>query len=118
VKLCDLYDSEAKSLGQAYDICYTNEINGWQEISFVLPYYVDGQKNWRWDFIKNERLIRYKDGRRTEWFIIDEPKQSHSGHKILSTISCDHLSAVLKTKNLYLVFDDTNGIGTIQDLAT
>lgn len=118
VKICELFDSEAQSIGQAYDLCYVNEINGWQEVSFVLPYYVDGVKNWRWDLIKNERQIRYKDSKKTEWFTINEPKQSHSKKTILSTITCDHLSASLKTKNLYLVFDDTNGIGKIHELAS
>lgn len=30
--------------------------------------------------------------------------------------TCNHVSSRLRTKKLYLVFDDTNGIGTCQDL--
>lgn len=45
------------------------------------------------------------------------PVYKHDGKAISTTISCDHISAVLKTKNLYLVFDDMNGIGTIRELA-
>lgn len=35
---------------------------------------------------------------------------------ISNSVTCDHLSTILKTKNLYLTFDDTNGIGTLQYL--
>nr|DAZ07011.1 MAG TPA: hypothetical protein [Caudoviricetes sp.] len=31
VKLCELYDSELKPEGQAYDVRLTTEITGWKE---------------------------------------------------------------------------------------
>jgi hypothetical protein len=54
-KLCDLYDSSINAVGQAYEPVYTKEINGWKTLSFVLPYMADGKKNFRWDYVKNER---------------------------------------------------------------
>ena len=71
-KLCDLYDSMLGNVqGQAYDIVYTNELNGWQEISFTLPYWArtaGGDRNHRWGYVKNERLLRYTEDEKTEWF--------------------------------------------------
>lgn len=49
--------------------------------------------------------------------MVSAPKHRHDAKGIDATIKCDHISAVLKNKNLYLVFDDTNGIGTITELA-
>lgn len=62
-KLCDLYDSSVASVqGQAFDIVHTSELKGWKEVSFVLPYWARtpkggkaAQKNFRWDYVKNER---------------------------------------------------------------
>lgn len=55
-------------------------------------------------------------GKATDWFIIHAPKKSKNSRAITNNVVCDHLSTILKTKNLYLTFDDTNGIGTIQYL--
>lgn len=52
----------------------------------------------------------------TDWFIIHSPKKTKDSRAITNSVVCDHLSTILKTKNLYLTFDDTNGIGTIQYL--
>lgn len=52
----------------------------------------------------------------TDWFIIHSPKKTNNNRSITNTVVCDHLSTILKTKNLYLTFDDTNGIGSIQYL--
>lgn len=78
---------------------------------------VDGVKNYRWDFIKNEHLIRYIENDVIEWFLINLPKRTRDRNGTSVSITCDHISANLKTKGLYTVFDDENGIGTITYLA-
>lgn len=57
-KVCDLYDSATQAQGQAYDITFTEELNGWKEVNFTLPRTVNGEKNFRWDYIKNEYKLR------------------------------------------------------------
>lgn len=113
-----MYDSGIGADGQAYNIVYTQELNGWQELLFSLPFVVDKKHNFRWDFIRSEYLIRLDIGELTEWFILQKPKANKDSVSILNTVTCPHLSALLKTKNLYLTFDDETGIGTISTLIT
>lgn len=112
-KVCDLYDSSVNQAGQAYDISVTTELSGWKELDFSLPYIVNEEDNWRWKYIKAEYQVRLKEGDKEDWFIITSPKKSKSSKKISGEVNCGHLSGVLKTKNLYLTFDDENGIGTL-----
>jgi len=35
IKLCEIFDSETKPEGQAYDVSLTTEISGWKELSFT-----------------------------------------------------------------------------------
>lgn len=117
IKLCDQYDSSLSVPGQVYNIVYVKEINGWKTLSFVLPYMVNGEKNFRWDHIKNENLVRYVEDDEVEWFIINVPKRNRDKNGASISITCDHISANLKTKSLYVEFNDENGIGTIEYLA-
>lgn len=34
IKLCEIFDSETKPEGQAYDVVLTTEISGWKELTF------------------------------------------------------------------------------------
>lgn len=95
----------------------TEEQNGWKEISFELPYDAGGEKNFRWDYIKNEYKLRVEYGDYAEFFTVQAPKKTRNGKAATTTVKCAHTSAILKTKNLYKVFDDTNGIGTARYLA-
>lgn len=116
-KVCELYDSDALSAGQAYNIYKTEEIKqGWKELTFDLPLKVNGEKNFRWDFIKNDYYVRLREGAVSDWYLIKTPKRTKSGGVVTNSVKCVHISTNLKTKNLYMVFDDTNGIGTIQYL--
>lgn len=112
-KLCNLYDSSLNSPGQAYDIIFSNELNGWKEVSFNIPFLIDKKRNYRWNYIKNEYLLRLKIGSGSDWFIIHSPKKTKNKKSISNAVTCSHLSSILKTKNLYLAFDDENGIGTL-----
>ena len=112
-KVCDLYDSHVMEAGQAFDISVTTELSGWRELSFSLPYRIEKDDNWRWQYIKAEYQVRLKEGSKEDWFIITSPKKSKGSKAISGEVTCGHLSGTLKTKNLYLYFDDTNGIGTL-----
>ena len=125
-KVCGLFDSGTNMEGQAYDIVWTRERGGWKEISFKLPFLIHKEANYRWDYIKNEFLLRLKYGSLTDWYIIHEPKKKKNGQGILNEVTCSHRSSILKTKNLYLSFesgsssgitaDEINGVGTIREL--
>lgn len=115
-KLCSLFDSKTMSKGQAYNIIYTNRISGGKTVTFNIPYLLDRKRNFRWNFIKNEYLLRQRIDSWSDWFIIHSPKKMKDSRSISNAVTCDHLSTILKTKNLYLTFDDTNGIGTLQYL--
>lgn len=110
-KLCDLYDSHVQAQGQAHDIIYREELNGWKEVSFSLP-----RGSFRWDYIRSEYLLRLKIGAAIDWFIIHTPKKTKNSKAITQQVTCSHLSSILKTKNLYLAFDEENGIGTAEYL--
>lgn len=115
-KLCSLFDSTINAKGQAYDISVITEGNGWKEIEFSLPYLISQARNFRWNFIKSEYYVRYSKNGKTDWFIIHAPKRLRNAKAITNTVRCSHISAELKTKNLYLTFDDTNGIDTAPNL--
>lgn len=115
-KLCDIYDSYTQAKGQAYDVTLTQELSGWQEVSFTLPFMVDGEDNFRWNYIKNEYKQRLQIDSHEDWFLIQAPKLSKNGRAITDVVKCPHESTILKTKNIYLIFDDENGIDTIGNL--
>lgn len=115
-KVCDLYDSHTEAEGQAFQIYVEEELSGWKQVTFTLPYYVDGKENFRWKYIKNEYLLRYRKDDYTDYFIVQAPKKSKNGKAVTNVVKCGHTSASLKTKNLALVMDGDNGIGTIQEL--
>ena len=115
-KLCELYDSSGSVRGQAYNISWTKNIDGISTLTFSIPYLVDGETNFRWKYLKSEYLIKMVRGDKTEWFIASKPAKSKSNKEIIGTATCNGFAAILKTKNIYMQFDDENGIGTIQDL--
>lgn len=47
---------------------------------------------------------------------MNAPKRSHKGLAVSASIACQHVCSLLSKKNLFLTFDDTNGIGTAQHL--
>lgn len=118
-KLCSLYDSCVEQVGSAQAIKIKKEINGWKEISFNLSKYdQQGNYNYRCDFIKNEQLLDVTEGDVHDIYCIKIPSALHDKSKIQFTVSCNHISEELKTKNLYKYFDDENGIGTCEELIT
>lgn len=110
-KIVNLFDSDIDTPGSAFDIQFVTQLTGWKQISFRMPYMIDKEQNWRWDYIKSEFLVRLMVGQAKEWFVITTPKVAKSSKKINGDIKCDSLASVLKTKNLYMYFDEDNGIG-------
>lgn len=77
---------------------------------------IDDEENFRWDFVRNDYLVRWMVGNKVDWYFISEPSQTKN-NSINASVTCPHISTMLKTKNIYLEFDDENGIGTLQYLA-
>lgn len=117
VKVCNLYDSDGGQVGSAHSIKRTRELNGWKELSFTLPAYINGELNWRLDYLKNEYEVRVMDGNEVDWFRLAEPTDTDDGKKAEVKVVCPHVSVLLKKRNLFLEFTDENGIGTLQQLA-
>ena len=113
-KICDLYDSKAELEGQAFGIAHTRPLDGLDTLSFSIPY-LDGD-NFRWQYLKNEYLIRLVKGNKKYWFVANKPEKSKSGGEIIGTVDCQSTANILKTKNIYMEFDDENGIGTMDEL--
>ena len=111
-KVCNLYTSGYDQPGSAHGIKRTRQLNGWKEIAFTIPIRVNGEINWRTDFITNEYELRVTDGSETDWYRLSEPTDSGDGLKSEIQVDCPHCSVLLKKRNIYLAFDDTNGIGT------
>lgn len=66
--------------------------------------------------MKSEYLVRLTIDDNEDWFLLQTPKRSNNGKQITNVVQCPHNSTLLKTKNLYLTYDDETGIGTIQYL--
>ena len=80
------------------------------------PRKIRGGYNFRWDFLRSDYIIRYTCDSKVTWFVASKPSKSKSGKKIFGKVTCNGTESLLKTRNLYQTFDDTNGIGTIQYL--
>ena len=116
-KLCDLYDSQVKIPGQAFGIRFTETSDGVNQLSFNIPYMVEKEKNFRWDFLKNEYMIRlHRDGKEDQWFVANKPVKKKAKGEVSGSVTCNGTPILLKTKNIYLEFDDENGIATVDVL--
>lgn len=117
-KLCELYDSQIQTEGEPYDVQHTEPIGDIKSITFTLPRIVNGEVNWRAAYMTNDYLLRWGVDGAYDWFVIDEPEDSHTGKKSVISVSARHISSLLNRKNLYGAFDDTNGIDTCGNLIT
>lgn len=116
-KLCDLYDSRVEQVGAAKSIKITKEIEGWKEVEFSLSKRdSEGNRNFRFDFIRNENLLYLYENNELDIYCIKAPIGTHDASKVQFSVTCNHLSEELKTKNLYKYFDDVNGIDTCENL--
>lgn len=115
-KVCTIYDSNGEQLGAAHNIERLREMAGWKQISFDIPIQYNGEMNWRVQYMTPEYEIRVTDGSEVDWFRITEPTESDTGTKSELHVVCPHISTILKKRNIYMAFDDTNGIGTLVEL--
>ena len=81
-----------------------------------MPQMVNGARNFRWNYIRSGYLICLTRDGKDDWFLLSTPKRSHKGLSVTAAITCQHICAQLNKKNLYLAFDDENGIGTAEYL--
>ena len=122
--ICNLYDSARDLSGQATDVVVTTERNGWKELSFKLPSTCQGEdgeeENYRIQYLIADYRLRVKDDYETDWFLISEPKVTHSAFSKNIDVKATHVCQLLKTKNLNLEFNDAEGnnVGTAKDLLT
>lgn len=91
-------------LGEACNITITEELSGAKYLNLFLPLYIsiqdDTQENHRWQFIKNEALIKHSyDNNKFDWYIVKGVEEIHNG-KIFSNIQCEHISFLLNKKGL------------------
>lgn len=99
------------------------ERNGWKELSFQIPWqmkpdrYGKTERNWRLDFLRNEYEIRLCEDDQVDWFSITAPEQADDVSHAYVAVNCPHVSSILKKRNLFMYFDDENGIGTLRELA-
>lgn len=91
LKVCDIYDSSSQAKGQAHDIVYTEELSGWKEISFTLPFLVDKKENFRWNYIRNEYKLRMRIDDYEDWFIVQAPNKKKNGKSVVNTVKCNHV---------------------------
>ena len=117
-KVCPLYDAAQTISGQAANVVQHFERNGWKSISFVVPGVMNTEngveKNYRLDYLRTDYKIRAIDDNGTDWYILSEDKMSHSGKDKNVSVTAGHISQLLKTKQMGLVFNDDEGnnIGT------
>lgn len=124
--VCNLYDSQANIIGQATDVFLQQQRNGWKQLSFNIPSVtISGnkpEKNYRLDYIKADYYIKVTgdvlDGQ--DYYVISQPKIQHSAFSTNVSVTCSHISSLLKLKNLGLQFSDDfgNNIGTARQLLT
>ena len=116
-KLCDLYDSQNHMDGQAYSITLKSPLDGLKTLTFTIPYTLRNQeRNFRWQYLQSEYLIRVYRSGKSEWFVCNQPKLQKTNKSVVGVVSCTSTATLLKTKNIYKTFDDSNGIGTIDYL--
>ena len=144
-KICELYDSNVDLVGQAYDIKITEEQNGYHTLEFSIPFMVDAEKligsdieslygeaiyginrfgaaknvrfkNYRWNYLNSDYQLRYTEDEKTMWFVASKPAKSKSSKKITGAVTCNGTESLLKTRNIYMIFDDENGIGNMKYL--
>lgn len=126
--VCNIYDSLTDVSGAAKNVFITSERNGWKELSFTIPSVCESEEgleeNYRLQYLIAEYMLRTvetKDGVDvTDWYIINEPVQNHTGKSKNISVKAGHFSQNLKTKQTNLEFSDEEGnnVGTCEEILT
>jgi len=112
-EVCPIYDSEVQVRGQATDVICKAERNGWREFSFNLP-----GDDYRAEYVRADYKLKAIDDYGIEWYIITQPRVTHSGKSKNISVTAGHVCQLLKTKNMALEFsdDEGNNVGTCAQL--
>lgn len=120
--ICNLYDNHTNVSGQATEVFVKTERNGWKELSFKIPSVCmteEGEEeNFRLQYLIADYRIRLTTDAETDYYIISEPRISHTSFSKNVEVIAGHISQLLKTKNLNLEFSDEEGnnVGTAESL--
>lgn len=118
-KLCEIYDSTVQTEGEAYDVNHKDSMTSPKTVTFTIPRKLNnGEDNYRAAFMTNDYQLRWGVDGVFDWFVIDNAEDAHVGQKDVIRVTANHISTLLNRKNLYGVFDDTNGIDTCANLIT
>ena len=111
--VCNIYDYSANISGQAYNVFIEFERNGWKELSFNIPSKMmteEGETdNYRVQYLQADYKIRTEDENEVDWYLISEQKITNDTIKKELSVSCKHVSQLLKTKKQELEFSDKEG---------
>jgi len=116
--VCDLYDNQSDISGQATNVCIDTERNGYKELTFDIPSTCMSEEgeieNYRLKYLIAEYYIRAVKDDETDWFIISEPRITRNAFSKNVSVKAQHISQLLKHKNLDLEFSDEEGnnVGT------
>lgn len=122
--VCEIGSNLSKFEGKAYDIHLTHNINGTKELTFKLAkYYFDEQtgektRNFLPDMIVNKSIIEVKTKGKSYFFTVNKRDDEEEGDNITYSFSCgDAFIEELSKTGYGLVFSESNGLGTIHELA-
>ena len=73
-------------------------------------------KNYRWNYLNSDYQLRYTEDEKTIWFVASKPAKSKSSKKIMGSVISSGTESLMKTRNIYMIFDDKNGIGNMKYL--
>ena len=109
-------DVSSLSGGAGADALFGTAVFGYSKFGQADITSLDRGKNFRWNYLKSDYLIRYTCDDEEVWFVASKPSKAKAGKSIVGHVSCSGIESLLKTGNIYATFDDENGIGTIGDL--
>lgn len=107
-KMCQIYDNNTDVEGQATDVIIVSERNGSKTLRFNIQS-SETDPNYRIEYIKADYKIRAIDDNGIDWFVMTEPKITHSNKSTNMTITATHTSQILKYRKLDLEFSDKEG---------
>lgn len=113
-KVATLYDSGIQYPGQITDIKVEYNKDEFTKLSFTMPVEIpdeDGEliDNPMWQFIRNEYMVRYIDGGKSDLFTLKVPVENDTGLSVDQTVTCIQIAEQLKRRGLVANWDATTG---------
>lgn len=128
-EVAELASDSSTFEGKAYNINLNRNINGMNTLNFSIPkrYYSNSEGQFVTNDIpdqiwnRNKVKLRYGDpNSNPEWytFIVNERVERRENKKIIYDFSCEDMLINELSRNGYsLIFEEDNGMGTIDELA-